>query len=402
MASYFDDGLRYSPSARKKPSRFPAEIVLSTAFTGVRFHPDRLKDADGDPARVPSGHLAKHMPITPREVARDAFAAYKEGSRFFHLHARNPKTARQSANPADYEACIDAIRDELWNQRVYISGPTSRKEDVDTAIKARMEELEMTDLPLEPIEVAQAELIRAIPAVKGGVDFLTIATEPDILTDEMIADFDNNPRTSAHARRWPETVRAYFNKLAALTIRNNIRHEVEIMHADMLNTLDKLTDDPGFRLGAVGGTLHAVVLLGFSRQLPIDEDVFRTTMERLTALQKKTGLDFTVSVGAVIMPKEAAQGSPRKHGEWLLDGHDYREVIEWVVEHNRNARAERLLPVDIFRTGLEDAPVMYGKQQTNASLVRMARRIFAEHNVGIVTDQNKANRILGVAPELSI
>jgi hypothetical protein len=144
-----------------------------------------------------------------------------------------------------------------------------------------------------------------------------------------------------------------------------------------------------------------VVLLGFSQALPVKREAFDEAMERLTALQKKTGLAFTVSVGAVIMPKDSAPGPGiRNRGEFLPPGtHDYREVIEWVIEHNEKART--LLPVSIFRTGLEDAPVMYGQQQTNASLARIARGIFFEHGITLETDPHEVSRILGVVPDAS-
>src|SRR4051794_33554393 len=142
-------------------------IALSTALTGVRFHPDRLKSLDGRPQEVPNGHLAENMPITAFEIGRDARAAADEGSTFFHIHARNPATGRQSASPTDYAAAVREIKRQVPG--ALVSGPTSRKEEAGAAIDQRMSELYLIDKEYNPEAVAQAEMGRAFPAILGGV-----------------------------------------------------------------------------------------------------------------------------------------------------------------------------------------------------------------------------------------
>jgi hypothetical protein len=370
----------------------PNSIVLSTAFTGVRYHPDKLMNRGGVREEVPVGHFAENMPITPEEMARDAKACFDAGSRYFHIHARNPKTGRQSGEGYDYHRTFQAVRKVVPG--ILLGGPTSRKEEVGDVLTRATERYEKSGEPLTPEGYATVELNRAWPAVNGGTDFLTLFTEPDILSPPEIAKFDANERAASQPRRWPETIRHYFSQLADVTKVAGIYHEVEITHLQTLATLEKLTDDPKFKLGSTGNKVHAVVLLGFSEGLPINEETFLEAMKRLTALQKKTGLDFTISVGAVIMPKNMAPHE-RHYGETLPPGkHDYREVIEWVIDYNRKAKKSGVLPVSIFRTGLEDTPVLYGKQQTNASLTRHATDIFREHDIKIETNQQKVNDTL--------
>ncbi len=392
----FSDQWKQAASAYTPSNR---SLAISTAFTGVRYHPDRLRKKDGSKDAVRLDSLASNMPITTEELVDDAVRAYIAGSRYMHLHARNPLTGRQTGSAEDYKNAYDAIRDAVPG--VLLSGPTSRKEEVGDIIKSQMVNLRMLSKHFVPHEVAMVEMNRAFPAIQGGADFLTIFTEPDILNDTALDEFKKELRSHRDPRRWPTTILSYFKKLCAVTREQGIRHELEITHLQSLETLKKLAPYlREFGLGGVGNQIHAVVLLGFSKGLPIERQAFNKAMKKLTKLSKKLGVPILVSVGAVIRPNEASEiKGGRSHGQGLEDGkHDYREVIEWVVDHNKTAESRGVLPVSIFRTGLEDAPVMYGVQQTNASLAFMANHILRELAVPVELDINKVRAMMAVDP----
>ncbi len=369
----------------------PGKMILSTAFTGVRYHPDRLRSESGEREEVLPGHMAINMPIKPREIVADAQASYTAGSRYMHVHARNPETARQSANPDDYARTYAGIRRHFPG--ILLSGPTSRKEDVGKKLDAAMAELNKLGKGASPEMIAKVELLRAKPAMDGEADMLTIFTEPDILSDNMLEGISEG-KMSGQGRHHPDSIRHYFGKLAKKMNKRGMGFELEITHLQGLKTVETLVDAGYLNLDNPNKKVHAVVLMGFSQGLPIKKATFLEAMGRIDDLQAKTGLHFVVSVGAVIMPKDAAT-TPRDRGERLPEGkHDYREVIDWVVEYNEEARASGAVPVTIFRSGLEDTPVLYGVPQTNASLVEHVRDLLAEHGIVPEQDLGKVRELL--------
>lgn len=51
------------------------------------------------------------LPITPKEIADDAIAAWKAGAAVAHIHARDPETERPSMETALYAEVVERIRD---------------------------------------------------------------------------------------------------------------------------------------------------------------------------------------------------------------------------------------------------------------------------------------------------
>src|SRR3954469_8074557 len=123
---------------RKAAAAEARTIALSSALNGARYHSDRLKTG-GRLVPAPADILADNLPITAREIGRDARAAADEGATFFHVHARNPATGRHSADARDYSACVSEIRREVPG--ALISGSTGREGEVGEKIESRMEDL---------------------------------------------------------------------------------------------------------------------------------------------------------------------------------------------------------------------------------------------------------------------
>ena len=71
------------------------EVVVTCAVTGAG-------DTTGK---------SKHVPVTPKEIAREAIEAAKAGASVAHLHVRDPVTGKGSRNPALFREVVDHVRD---------------------------------------------------------------------------------------------------------------------------------------------------------------------------------------------------------------------------------------------------------------------------------------------------
>ncbi|NQW13646.1 MAG: 3-keto-5-aminohexanoate cleavage protein [Rhodobacter sp.] len=70
------------------------EVVVTCAVTGAG-------DTTGK---------SQHVPVTPKEIAREAIEAAKAGASVAHLHVRDPVTGKGSRNPALFREVVDHVR----------------------------------------------------------------------------------------------------------------------------------------------------------------------------------------------------------------------------------------------------------------------------------------------------
>jgi uncharacterized protein (DUF849 family) len=54
--------------------------------------------------------MSPYLPVTPDEIAREAIAAAEAGAAILHLHARDPKDGRPTADPAVFMAFLPRIK----------------------------------------------------------------------------------------------------------------------------------------------------------------------------------------------------------------------------------------------------------------------------------------------------
>jgi uncharacterized protein (DUF849 family) len=71
------------------------EVVVTCAVTGAG-------DTTGK---------SKHVPVTPKEIAREAIEAAKAGASVAHLHVRDPVTGKGSRDPALFREVVERVRD---------------------------------------------------------------------------------------------------------------------------------------------------------------------------------------------------------------------------------------------------------------------------------------------------
>lgn len=349
-------------------------LVLAAALTGARYHPSRY------PA----------VPIAPTQVVADTIACFREGARFFHVHARNPLTGVQFANLDWYREVLNRARTVI-HPRLPFGVATSRKGDeVEATIAQMVETARRRHGGLASVEdMVEGELARAI-GIHSGPDTVTSFTAPEILAARRAlptAGIDASLASYSPHVRWkdPLVVRGYYRRLRALANRLRVRQELEITTAEAFPVIEDIASDPSL---GIDHRLHVVFLFGFSARLPIVRTTYERALDWVEQLRHTTGADARISVGAVIPPHRAARhpGVPAP-GASESAGNDYQQVLSWVLEDDR---------VNAFRVGLEDTPVLYGEHRSNAWLVRHVRMLTEAAGVAIETDVPAVRTRLGL------
>ena len=358
-------------------------IILTSAHTGARYSPWE-KDDEGRLLSIQPDFSAPGMPITPEEAIADAEKAYAAGARLIHMHARNPETGVQYADPEWYQRVADGIR--LNCPGALISFPTSRKGEVGTGIDHIIERLpSIKDREKDIERRADIEMEIRASGMEARPDTLTTFTVPEM----KILGKPKDSKGVEDVPGWtdPEVMQAYFKKVNKRARELGIMQEIEITtmgEFEVLKQLAERKDEFGLK-----GPLHIVLILGFSNGLPINRETYDEALKHIEELREKTGFAITVSCGAVIRPSEAAKNlGKRGDGE-----HDYPEVMNWVAEDDR---------VDAFRVGMEDSPFMHGKPWTNTDMVDHAREFFAAKEIPIETTPSKVRRAFNLPPKLEL
>lgn len=69
------------------------KVIISCAVTGAIHTPS----------------MSEHLPLSPPEIAEQAIEAAEAGAAILHLHARDPKDGRPTANPAVFQQFVSRI-----------------------------------------------------------------------------------------------------------------------------------------------------------------------------------------------------------------------------------------------------------------------------------------------------
>jgi len=82
------------PSAHEAPPRITRKVIITCAVTGAVHTPT----------------MSPYLPVTPDEIASDAIAAAEAGAAVLHLHARDPKDGRPTADPDVFYQFLPRIK----------------------------------------------------------------------------------------------------------------------------------------------------------------------------------------------------------------------------------------------------------------------------------------------------
>ncbi len=75
-------------------ARQPGKVIITCAVTGAIHTPT----------------MSQYLPLTPEEIARQSIGAAEAGAAILHLHARDPKDGRPTADPDVFAQFLPAIR----------------------------------------------------------------------------------------------------------------------------------------------------------------------------------------------------------------------------------------------------------------------------------------------------
>jgi 3-keto-5-aminohexanoate cleavage enzyme len=113
-----------------------------------------------------SGEGGIYVPITPREIAEDAYRCYQAGASVVHVHGRDEKTGYLSADPSIYNETFGRIREkcDMLIEMTGNMGPLydpAQKEWVPCSEEQRMTLLLETDPPpdMVPTTVGTMEMM---------------------------------------------------------------------------------------------------------------------------------------------------------------------------------------------------------------------------------------------------
>jgi uncharacterized protein (DUF849 family) len=73
----------------------PRKVIITCAVTGSIHTPT----------------MSPHLPCTPEDIARESIEAAEAGAAIIHLHARDPRDGRPSADPEHFRAFLPVIRE---------------------------------------------------------------------------------------------------------------------------------------------------------------------------------------------------------------------------------------------------------------------------------------------------
>ncbi len=74
----------------------PRKIIITSAITGAIHTPS----------------MSPHLPLTPQEIAQQAIDAAEAGAAIIHLHARDPRDGRPTADPAVFAEFLPRIKEQ--------------------------------------------------------------------------------------------------------------------------------------------------------------------------------------------------------------------------------------------------------------------------------------------------
>jgi len=384
----------------------PKKLIVGCAATGAKFTPRNHHRTGDDIYNAIMG--GKNIPVTVEEIVADAKAAYAEGARYFHIHARNPATREQFTDLDWYKECSLSIQKHCPGM-VLSFGASRNGHEVREAIAKESEwvRIHQADIPIHQGGAhfttlsAVAELVIIQDLKKNGHIFFgshnADFTKPlkDIKLSSDVEELSVETNSTLGAARYGSTSpKIQFETLKrAITARNThgLPHEIEWGQYLSNLALTKYTiEHPDLRIGQPLGSLNIVLLFGFSPKLPFPHTYGE--FKRVVDSAKKLGLDsatgeknidITITVGAAVMPKCMAE-----HHISSDIGGDQRRMQP--LERIAIYAAQPDSNVDILRAGMEDSPCLIDPSGSlaltdNKTLVSIAASTAREYGANIIT-----------------
>lgn len=393
-------------------------LILGAAVTGAKFTPTN---------HAPTGNPLVDLVSTGETIksdidalAAEASSLFEIGVRYYHYHARNPKTHEQTTSNSIYSQVSLEIQDRLPGMFLSFgasrNGPEVRQSILENG---EWERVSQSALPLHMggahfvTKQAAVELQIIMDLKRQGVDisaqavqtqsFLEALQEYEPSTDSYAAKIELNSTTrggnygSTAANIQLET----YGRAVESRRKLGLLHEVEWVQLDRSSALTKFAiEHPAIRLGSEG-QLNITLIYGFSPKFPFPEcyEDFRHAIDRAKSLEYDNEGNrvrrITISVGAAVIPQQVEDHiRPLEFGP-------HKGKPAGPLERLATYAAYEASRVDILRFGMEDTPYLISSENTmtpsdNLDLGLQCARTLEEFNVGVMTDPKEIRSRMGM------
>lgn len=283
------------------------------------------------------------IPVTPEEIAADAYACFQEGAAVVHFHARDVETRRSTAEVGVFAETIARIRDKCG---VLIETTTGVGPKIDPVTKLPMID-PTTGLTIKPSDDERLRLLDIDPPQDlGSVAAGSLNMYNPVYPDPVI--FVNTPYYMAES-------------VKRLSTKQNVAFQFEIFDLGFLNNIERL----------------------------IQQGVLKRDHGRFW-------LNYVLGFGGLASnARQLATASAE--GERMFPGTKWG-VVTPAAEHYSIAAAAAGMGADCLRTGFEDATHLPDGEPagTNARMVAALVRIARSAGREIATPA-EARVLLGLA-----
>lgn len=349
------------------------EIILGSAVTGAKFTPRNhrvTRNSTLDAAA--SGSTIKHR---LRDVIGEAHALADLGGRYWHFHARNPRTNEQSTSNTIYRSASHAV--QHYDDSVLISFGASRNgAEVRHAIGAHGEWERVSQAAI-PLHLGGAHFVTTQAAVELHIindlvrssgpfhrqdvlteDFAELARSYTPSTNQIDASLDTYSTSfgAVYGSTSPATQLATMAQAISERNRLYLPHEVEWVQLERSFATTRLAMvRPDIALGSTG-QLNITLLFGFSPLFPFPHryeqflDAVRLAKSLEIPVEGNLPVHISISVGAAVIPQHH-----RRHYAPLDVGVDQGRFVgplQRLVHYACQPDSQ----VDIIRSGMEDTP----------------------------------------------
>ncbi|MFJ9634480.1 hypothetical protein ACIRU8_42990 [Streptomyces sp. NPDC101175] len=385
-------------------------LILGCASTGAKFTPGNHRTT-GDMLldKISTGATIKSSPLA---LIAEAEALYGMGCRYYHYHARNPRTQEQSTSNEIYQEISRPLqrrcKDLLISFGASRNGPEVR-ESIHRF--GEWERISQSGLPLHlggahfvTLQAAvELQLMCEVERQYGDLTLSLIDSEgfskiiADYKPSDRLATTDLETYSTSNGANYGRTspliqFEVYRNAIQARQ-RLGLFHEVEWVQFLRSYALTRYAvEHPEMRLGG-SGQLNITLLFGFSPRLPFPKSY--AEFKRVVDAAKRLEYDLadpsvkkrqvTVSVGAAVLPGQIAEhfvpldvGARRGQAACAL-----RRLATYAAQPDSG--------VDVVRFGMEDTPYAVDEHgdirlADNCELAELVINELAANSVGVQTD----------------
>ncbi|MET7830722.1 MULTISPECIES: hypothetical protein [Streptomyces] len=350
-------------------------LILGCASTGAKFTPGNHR-ATGNALldQISSGATIKNSQLA---LIAEAEALYGMGCRYYHYHARNPRTHEQSTSNDIYQQISRPLQ-RRCKEMLISFGASRNGPEVRESIQ-RFGEWERISQSSLPLHLGGAHFVTVQAAVELQLMCEVERQYGDLSLDfidsdgfsKIVSDYRPSDRLTTtsletystsngadYGRTSPLIQFEVYRSAAQARQRLGLFHEVEWVQFPRSYAMTRYAvEHPLIRLGG-SGQLNITLLFGFSPRLPFP----RTYAEFKEVVDAARKLEYdlsdpgvkkrhvTITVGAAVLPEQAGQHvAPLDVG--ALKGQSacaLRRLATYAAQPGSG--------VDVLRFGMEDTP----------------------------------------------